>query len=258
MKTATSARALLIDITRCIGCRACVQRLQDAHGFPGERRQRRSCPRRPTRCSWTRATTATCAGSACTAWTRAAPASARWARSEDGRGPVTYDASRCLGLPLLHGGLPVRRAALRVVRRRCPRCASATCASSRAASRAVPACVEACPAEATVAGTREELLAEAHRRIAREPRHLLPARLRRDARWAARRSSSCPRCRSSELGFRRARRTSRSPDLTWAALEKIPAVVSIGGAALMAIWWITHRREEVAAARGRAGKRRSI
>jgi formate dehydrogenase iron-sulfur subunit len=38
------------------------------------------------------------------------------------------------------------------------------------------------------------------------------------------------------------------PNLTWAALQKVPAVVSMGGAALFAVWWITHRREEVAMA----------
>ena len=37
------------------------------------------------------------------------------------------------------------------------------------------------------------------------------------------------------------------PNLTWASLEKVPGIVSIGGAGLFAIWWITHRREEVAA-----------
>jgi hypothetical protein len=42
------------------------------------------------------------------------------------------------------------------------------------------------------------------------------------------------------------------PNLTWQALEKVPGVVTIGGAALMAIYWITHRREEVAQAAARA------
>ena len=39
-----------------------------------------------------------------------------------------------------------------------------------------------------------------------------------------------------------------APDITWGVLEKIPGVVSVGGAALFAVWWITHRRQEVAAA----------
>jgi formate dehydrogenase iron-sulfur subunit len=38
------------------------------------------------------------------------------------------------------------------------------------------------------------------------------------------------------------------PDLTWRVLEKIPGVVSLGGAMLLAVWWITNRRQEVALA----------
>jgi formate dehydrogenase iron-sulfur subunit len=38
------------------------------------------------------------------------------------------------------------------------------------------------------------------------------------------------------------------PELTARALEKIPGILSIGGAMLAGIWWITHRREEVARA----------
>jgi hypothetical protein len=38
------------------------------------------------------------------------------------------------------------------------------------------------------------------------------------------------------------------PNLTWAALSKIPKVVGLGVVGLSAIYWITHRREDVAAA----------
>jgi hypothetical protein len=31
----------------------------------------------------------------------------------------------------------------------------------------------------------------------------------------------------------------------------VPTVVSVGGVALFGVWWITHRREQVAAAEGR-------
>ena len=33
---ASQARALLIDITRCIGCRGCVSACKAAHGLPGK------------------------------------------------------------------------------------------------------------------------------------------------------------------------------------------------------------------------------
>lgn len=38
------------------------------------------------------------------------------------------------------------------------------------------------------------------------------------------------------------------PSLTWAALEKVPNVVLLGGAFLTGLWWITSRRNEVMAA----------
>ena len=55
-----------------------------------------------------------------------------------------------------------------------------------------------------------------------------------------------------KLGMKTGLGTDPLPDLTWAALSKIPKVVAFGGVGLSAIYWITHRREEVAAAeRGR-------
>ena len=38
------------------------------------------------------------------------------------------------------------------------------------------------------------------------------------------------------------------PMLTYRVLSKIPNLVALGGVFLGGIWWITHRREEVAAA----------
>ena len=34
--TKAEARGLLIDITRCIGCRACAAACKETHGFPGD------------------------------------------------------------------------------------------------------------------------------------------------------------------------------------------------------------------------------
>lgn len=40
------------------------------------------------------------------------------------------------------------------------------------------------------------------------------------------------------------------PDYTWAALKYVPDVVVMGTVLLGGIYWISHRREEVAAAEG--------
>jgi hypothetical protein len=43
---------------------------------------------------------------------------------------------------------------------------------------------------------------------------------------------------------------------TYRVLSKIPTVVTLGGALLGGIWWITKRREEVAEAEKEKGKSR--
>jgi formate dehydrogenase iron-sulfur subunit len=51
-----------------------------------------------------------------------------------------------------------------------------------------------------------------------------------------------------QLGMRTGLGSDPMPNLTWAALSKIPKVVVGGAVGLSAIYWITHRRDEVAAA----------
>jgi formate dehydrogenase iron-sulfur subunit len=38
------------------------------------------------------------------------------------------------------------------------------------------------------------------------------------------------------------------PLLTWRALSHVPDIAVVGSVLLGGVWWITHRREEVAAA----------
>jgi formate dehydrogenase iron-sulfur subunit len=45
------------------------------------------------------------------------------------------------------------------------------------------------------------------------------------------------------------------PMLTWRALSFVPDVVGIGSFLLGGIYWITHRRDEVAAAEGRGARK---
>jgi formate dehydrogenase iron-sulfur subunit len=53
---------------------------------------------------------------------------------------------------------------------------------------------------------------------------------------------------SEELGLKVGLGSEPLPRLTWAALAKIPKVVGFGCVGLSAVYWITHRRQEVAAA----------
>jgi formate dehydrogenase iron-sulfur subunit len=245
-----TSRALLVDIKRCIGCRACVAACKKAHALPGDDSA--------TALSATALTAMVdvsqdihvrklcmhCAAPSC------ASVCPVGALEKTKAGPVTYDARICLGCRYCMVACPwsVPRyewnAAVPAVRK-CDLCVD------RLAQGQVPACVEACPAEATVTGTREELLAEAHKRIAEDPTGYVHHVYGESEAGGTSVLFLSP-VPFESLGFRAGLPDSPMPSLTWQALEKVPGVVTIGGSALFAIWWITHRREEVALAAAHA------
>jgi formate dehydrogenase iron-sulfur subunit len=83
-------------------------------------------------------------------------------------GPVVYHANRCIGCRYCMMACPFRvpkynwENPLPLIKK-CTFCAE------RQAAGLEPACVEACPTDAIVFGRRDELIAEAHRRIQAEP-----------------------------------------------------------------------------------------
>lgn len=244
-----AARALLIDITRCIGCRACAAACKEIHGFPGEPEDTELSATAYTVLldkgddRYVRQLCMHCQDPSC------ASACPVGALRKTALGPVAYDAGRCLGCRYCMVACPFGvpkyewRSAVPAVRK-CDLCVA------RLEKGEVPACVEACPAEATVTGTRDELLAEAHRRIRENPGqyHTSVYGEHEVGGTSVLFLSPVP---FEQLGFKAGLGNEPLPNLTWNALDKVPGVVSIGGAALFAIWWITHRREEVALATGR-------
>jgi formate dehydrogenase iron-sulfur subunit len=243
------SRALLFDVTRCIGCHACAEACKQAHGLPGtgeeteldattytvvldkgdDRYLRRMCMH--------------CADPSCVS---ACPVGAL---TKTKLGPVVYDGSKCLGcrycmvacpfgVPRYEWSNPAP------VVRKCNGCID------RQREGRINACAEACPTEATVAGTREELLAEARRRIAESPGSYHPEIYGEHEVGGTNVLILSP-VPFEELGMKVGLGNDPLPNLTWAALSKIPKVVGIGCVGLSAIYWITHRRQEVAAAEGR-------
>jgi formate dehydrogenase iron-sulfur subunit len=122
-----------------------------------------------------------------------------------------------------------------------------------------PACAEACPHKATVYGTRAELLAEAHRRIKASPKDYYPHVYGEHELGGTSVLFLAPFAMAS-LGYKAGLGKEPLPKLTWDVLSKLPGVGIISAGTLMAIWWITHRRDEVArfeaaeAAAGRNGR----
>jgi formate dehydrogenase iron-sulfur subunit len=161
-------------------------------------------------------------------------------------GPVVYDADKCMGCRYCMIACPFNvpryewEKPIPVVRK-CDGC------YERQKEGKPTACTEACPAEATVGGTREELLAEAKRRIAENPGTYHPVVYGEHEVGGTNVFVLSP-VPFEQLGMRTGLGNQPMPNLTWAALSKIPKVVLGGAVGLSAIYWITHRREDVAAA----------
>jgi formate dehydrogenase iron-sulfur subunit len=109
------------------------------------------------------------------------------------------------------------------------------------------ACSEACPTGATLFGQRDELLAEAHKRIAAEPKKYIPAVFgeREAGGTSVLYISSVP---FEKLALPTNLPQTPMPHYTWEALSHIPAIVTAAVPLLWGVWWITNRRDEVAEA----------
>lgn len=248
------SRALLFDVTRCVGCHACAKACKESHGFPGtgeetdmdavtytvvldkgnDRYLRRMCMH--------------CADPSCAS---ACPVGA-FTKTE--LGPVVYDSSKCLGCRYCMVACPfsVPRYEWSKVAptvRKCDGCIE------RQKEGRINACAEACPAEATLAGTREEMLSEARRRIAENPAAYYP-QIYGEHEVGGTNVLVLSPVPFEQLGMRVNLGNEPLPDLTWAALAKIPKVVGMGCVGLSAIYWITHRRQEVESAEGHAKENR--
>jgi formate dehydrogenase iron-sulfur subunit len=237
-----NTRAILIDITKCIGCRSCEQACKEIHGFPqdteaklsttaltvvedhGDRYVRRMCMH--------------CQDPAC------ASACLVGALQKTAAGPVTYDASKCIGCRYCLVACPfsVPRyewSKLVPYVKKCDMCAA------RQAKGQLPACVEACPVQASISGTREELLEEAERRILLDPKYVKHIYGSEEAGGTSVFFiSDVP---FEKLGFVAAPKQPM-PVLTATALGDSPTVILMGGALLSGLYWITQRRAEVYAA----------
>jgi formate dehydrogenase iron-sulfur subunit len=237
-----STKAILVDITKCIGCRSCEQACKQIHGFPMDTEAKLS----PTALTvieehgdkFVRRMCMHCQDPAC------ASACLVGALKKTAAGPVTYDASKCIGCRYCLVACPfnVPRyewAKLVPYVKKCDMCAE------RQARGEVPACVEACPTGATIVGAREEILEEAQRRILGDSKYVKHIYGSEEAGGTSVFFlSDVP---FEKLGFVAAPKQPL-PTLTASALGDAPTVVLLGGAVLAGLYWITQRRAEVAVA----------
>ena len=236
-------KAMLIDLTLCMGCNACQAACKEEnHLSPNEEKNlsltaytalnkysdvyvRRLCQH----CD-----VPTCV-SVCPVG----------ALVKQGDGPVAYDADKCIGCRYCLQACPYHVPKYEWSSTK-PRIQKCRFCAPRLAKGQLPACAEACPVGATLFGDRDELQLEAARRLGAEPTKYVPRIYGKDDVGGTSMFylSSVP---FEQLGFDSRLGRVPLPMLTMSALSKVPNVLSVGGVVLGGIWWITNRRTEVAA-----------
>ncbi|MGA8366085.1 MAG: 4Fe-4S dicluster domain-containing protein [Candidatus Acidiferrales bacterium] len=248
------SKAILYDATLCIDCKACeracaernllpyddaiaTEEKQSAHKFTvvmaeGDKFMRRLCMN--------------CLDPTCVSVCPVA------ALRKTVQGPVTYDESRCIGCRYCMMACPFsvpkyEWSSLLPRVRKCDMCAD------RVAAGKQTACAEACPTGATKFGERDELVAEAEDRIAKNPSQYIDHiyGLNEVGGTSVLLLSSIP---FENFGYPRAPGNQSMPLLTYRVLSHIPDIVTVSTVLLGGIWWITNRRVEVAAAETGPGK----
>jgi len=175
--------AILTDVTKCIGCEECVQACQATRGLPEERPW--PWMKQITDLSSARWTTLVelveegvshfvrrqcrhCLDPECVSVCIVG------ALKKTDQGPIVYDPDICIGCRYCMIACPWEipryswEDAVPYIQK-CDMCYERLADGAKA-----PACVEACPTEATIFGDREEMLAEARHRITSEPDKYLP------------------------------------------------------------------------------------
>jgi formate dehydrogenase iron-sulfur subunit len=235
------SHALLLDTTRCIGCGACSAACKEQNALPleieeittaytytvVEKRAGVNVRRMCMHCL-----TPTCV-SVC-------PVGAMTKTPE---GPVLYDPKRCIGCRYCIQACPFDvpkyqwDKAIPVVGK-CVMCAP------RLAAGLPTACASVCPTGATAFGQRDELIRVARERMAAEPSRYVNHIYGLDEAGGTSvlLLSGVP---FAQLGLRENLPKQPLGQLTWAVLSHVPDIVTLGGALLYGIYWITRRREYV-------------
>jgi formate dehydrogenase iron-sulfur subunit len=241
-------KALLVDMTLCIGCNACQIACKEANGLPDNEESSL------TNTAYTaleehnevyvRKMCQHCQDPTCVS---VCPVGAFTKTPE---GPVLYDEEKCIGCRYCMQACPfqVPRYEWESTYPRVHKCIF--CAP-RLAQGLQPACAEACPTGATIFGEREELVRIAYERMAENPDTYVPRiyGLNEVGGTSVLYLSSVP---FEDLGFKTNLQQSALPVLTWNVLSKIPSIVTVGGVFLSGIYWITSRRDYVQSVEGQA------
>jgi len=235
--------AVLVDTTRCVGCRSCEFACAETHGFPEPDVDEAVMDRQrePSVTQWSvvnRFETdddAIFVKKQCMHCNQPACASAcltkAMLKTEDG--PVIWREDKCMGcrfcmiscpfdIPKFEYDSPVPKI------QKCSLCAD------RVGEGGVPACVEACPMEALSFGTRSELIQEANRRISQDPDTYVP-HIYGEHEAGGTGYLYLSRVPFEQVGFRADIETTSYPELSKDYLYAVPIVLTLWPAFLLAL-----------------------
>jgi formate dehydrogenase iron-sulfur subunit len=237
-------KALLIDITQCVGCGECARACNEANGLPAEEAEQLSATHYTVVQAYNdggtyvrrlcmHCVTPTCA-SACLvgAFTKTA------------NGAVLYDEDKCIGCRYCMQACPFE-----VPRYEwdslAPRVQKCNMCHTRVEKGEQTACAGACQFGATVFGERDDLIAEARMRIQEHPDGYIPHiyGLNEAGGTSVLFLSNIP---FEQLGFPANVPNEPIPQLSWRVLSAIPKYSVVAGVVLFGLHWITARRAEVA------------
>ena len=244
---AKARKAILFDSTLCVGCGACYEACKEKNGLARTStaflRDTLSADtytvvnRRAGR--YVRRLCMHCEEPTCVSVCPVA------ALTKTAAGPVTYDESKCMGCRYCMQACPFNVPRYEWDDPITPRVKKCNLCDDRVAAGLPTACSAVCPTGATKFGDREALIAEARERIRQHPGRYVEHvyGVEEVGGTSVLLLSDVP---FEKLGYSTALRKEPLPLLTWEVLQKIPKVVSVGGALMGGVWWITRRRQEVA------------
>jgi formate dehydrogenase iron-sulfur subunit len=251
--------AILVDTTKCIGCRGCEAACAEANGLPEPElsgddrvydRHRSTSPEHFTVVNRYRASLAApvderfiktqcmhCLEPACAA---ACPGRAL---EKTAAGPIVYHGDRCLGCRYCMVACPFDVPKFEYTKavpyiRKCTFCAE------RQANGLKPACAEVCPSGALTFGRRAELLEDARARIYGNPsqyvHHIYGETEAGGTSWLY--LSDTP---FERLGLKVGVSSTPYPRLTETALSAVPVVMTLWPPLLMGLYTFSQRRDQV-------------